>query len=413
MQLTSNPPLHIAIIGAGLGGLCLAQGLKKHGISVAVYEKDGSAFSRNQGYRIRIDETGRRALQACLPPQRYTLFERSCAQSGAAVHTVDGQLQELAGKWVDSWRDGSKNHIALDHKADRQTMRQVLLDGLKKEVHFGKQFLHYEEGADGKVLAHFVNGGSVVADILVAADGIHSAVAAQRFPHLQTIDSGDVCIYGKTALSQKVRATLAPQLHSGTTVVFEAGVAAVIDAMLFDEQAGGPALPPADDYIYWALVGARARFGLPAAGDLRLSAPALSATIDAVTADWAPALKALYNLADPGMRTLVPIRTAPIPCSWPASRVTVLGDAIHAMSPAGGLGANTALNDAAMLMRVLLEARDEAQQLSAAGRAGGDLLTPAIDLYETLMCARSFAAVESSLQGNRQLLSRADSTAAA
>jgi salicylate hydroxylase len=43
---------HVIIVGGGIGGLTLAQGLKKHGISCAVYEKDMSRADRVQGYRI-------------------------------------------------------------------------------------------------------------------------------------------------------------------------------------------------------------------------------------------------------------------------------------------------------------------------------------------------------------------------
>ena len=43
---------HVLIVGGGLGGLTLAQGLKKNGISCAVYEKDLSRTDRLQGYRI-------------------------------------------------------------------------------------------------------------------------------------------------------------------------------------------------------------------------------------------------------------------------------------------------------------------------------------------------------------------------
>ena len=44
----------VIIVGGGIGGLTLAQGLKKNGISCAVYEKDLSRADRLQGYRIVI-----------------------------------------------------------------------------------------------------------------------------------------------------------------------------------------------------------------------------------------------------------------------------------------------------------------------------------------------------------------------
>lgn len=43
---------HVIIVGGGIGGLALAQGLKKNGISFAVFEKDMSRADRIQGYRI-------------------------------------------------------------------------------------------------------------------------------------------------------------------------------------------------------------------------------------------------------------------------------------------------------------------------------------------------------------------------
>ena len=50
-------PFHILIVGGGLGGLTLAQGLKKHGISCAVFEKDLSRTDRVQGYRIVLSSS--------------------------------------------------------------------------------------------------------------------------------------------------------------------------------------------------------------------------------------------------------------------------------------------------------------------------------------------------------------------
>ena len=65
--LMSNDSFHVAIIGGGIGGLCLAQGLNKAGVSVTVYERDRTRTDRLQGYRIHISPKGSRALYECLP----------------------------------------------------------------------------------------------------------------------------------------------------------------------------------------------------------------------------------------------------------------------------------------------------------------------------------------------------------
>ncbi|MEU0570899.1 NAD(P)-binding protein [Nonomuraea sp. NPDC005983] len=56
---------HVFVVGGGLGGLCLAHGLRRAGLGVTVYERDASAALRAQGYRIGLKDTGRRALRAC------------------------------------------------------------------------------------------------------------------------------------------------------------------------------------------------------------------------------------------------------------------------------------------------------------------------------------------------------------
>ena len=72
---------------------------------------------------------------------------------------------------------------------------------------------------------------------------------------------------------------------------------------------------------------------------------------------------------------------------WQTGRVTLLGDAIHNMTPMAGIGANTALRDADLLRRQLI-----------AVDVRGARLVPAVHEYEGQMRDYGFAAVKQSLQ---------------
>lgn len=59
--------LHVVVVGAGIGGLCLAQGLRRAGIDVSVYERGAGPGRPWEGYLIDVNPAGSRALRACLP----------------------------------------------------------------------------------------------------------------------------------------------------------------------------------------------------------------------------------------------------------------------------------------------------------------------------------------------------------
>jgi 2-polyprenyl-6-methoxyphenol hydroxylase-like FAD-dependent oxidoreductase len=147
----------------------------------------------------------------------------------------------------------------------------------------------------------------------------------------------------------------------------------------------------------WAVSARRDRLGvLAAAGPAALHAVACGAI-----RSWHPDLRALLAGAAVDETFVVRVGSSERVPAWAPSRVTLLGDAIHAMSPARGSGANTALMDAANLCAALTT--------TATATAG---VVAAIGEYEARMRDYGFAAVEASRRaeteaagrGNRLLL---------
>ena len=107
-----------------------------------------------------------------------------------------------------------------------------------------------------------------------------------------------------------------------------------------------------DDYIGWGLWASRKQF---AVDPMKLAGGDLVALAEAMTKDWHPNFRKLIQMTDPASMHALNIRTSIPVALWEASNVTLLGDAIHTMTPGKGAGANTALRDAALLLKRLIE----------------------------------------------------------
>lgn len=57
--------MHVLIVGAGLGGLAVAQGLRNKGISYEIFDRDESEDSRFQGWAIFMHTYGSSGLWKC------------------------------------------------------------------------------------------------------------------------------------------------------------------------------------------------------------------------------------------------------------------------------------------------------------------------------------------------------------
>jgi 2-polyprenyl-6-methoxyphenol hydroxylase-like FAD-dependent oxidoreductase len=399
----TTPRHQVVIIGAGTGGLCLAQGLIREGVDVAVYERDSTRRDGLQGYRVGISPDGSRALHACLPPELYATFVATCARPPRSLTFLDERLRVLLSMDEGDGMELGDDPVESEKSVSRMTLRQVLLTGLDDIVHFERAFSHYQVGEDGRVEAFFEDGSSVIADLLVGADGSGSRVRRQLLPHARLEETGLVGAAGKVALTDEVRRLIPPPLWNGVSLVFAPrGYSLVSHTMEFKWDRNGakdgigrteaalienwPGLlfDNTSDYFMWGFGGSRKR--LPT-DPMLLQGAGLIEFVLAQTTGWHPNLRRLFELSDPQASFPLAIRTSVPVEPWATGPVTLIGDAIHTMTPGRGVGANTALLDALLLCHQLL-----------AARGGRTSQRDAVAVYERAMLDYGSEAVRESLK---------------
>ncbi|GAA3560177.1 NAD(P)/FAD-dependent oxidoreductase [Amycolatopsis ultiminotia] len=351
--------IRVAVVGGGTGGLCLAHGLCRAGVEVAVYERSRTRTERLQGYRVHIDPNGSAALHECLPPSAWARFLATTGTSAGGFAFVTEQLRELAVLEAKPDVDPAASH----HSASRISLHQVLSSGLDGILWHDKQFVRYESGPKGVGL-HFADGTTAEADLVVGADGANSRVRAQLLPHAARADTGIVGIAGKFPLTAGSRQLVPERLAIGPNLVLppagcgmftaphefpessENDDTFALDPVLFDNTAG---------YVMWVYAARTARFpaGLP-----ELDGPGLRAVVLDRIHGWHPAFSRLVADSPDATVCVLPIRTSVPVAPWETGPVTLLGDAAHSMTPFRGIGANVALRDAQLLCRAISRGGD-------------------------------------------------------
>jgi len=360
------PQIKVLIIGAGLGGLCLTQSLRKSDIQVEVFERHSSPWDRPQGYRLHLEADALNALREVLPPDPHRLFEATAMRTKPFTTILKTDLSVAKRTATDDGQDAQYwpefvGDEKLHCNVDRGTLREITLLGLETCCHFDKKLTSYESTVDG-VVARFEDGTSATGDVLIGADGIRSIVRKKRAPQLTVMDAGVQAIYGRVPYDLASKVLPAEALEDIFSIGFDDRKLFLgIGAVRFPTRPDGAAkeilssgsLQPRDNYVV-CIVGGRHELFPQSHAELRSATPNdLQAVAVKMLEGWPEKARQFVAVGESesffvvGMYTSVPgVLDSP-------TNVTLLGDAVHAMTPTLGRGANLAMRDAALLGRQL------------------------------------------------------------
>lgn len=352
----------ILISGAGLASLLLAQSLRRSAIPFRVYERDASLAFRGQGYRLRLSNEGLDAIESVLGPEDFARFYDKCGKTGGAGFAG---LDAITGEQTEGIMGGTSEQLASRGGKTvgiaRGEMRQLFFEGLEDQVEFQRHVTAYEL-VEGGVRAVFADGTkSEVGEMLVGGEGIKSRVARQvSGGRLVVYDTGARGIHGQAPISAFKGLSEGVFRISDHSKGKDSRVSIITNVRPNDGEnpdteygwtmAGPPGVirAPNDDY---SIVGSTA-------ADLAKN----------LTADWHEKFRPLFeqmNTKEAAFWKITCSTPSGVP-EWPNEpRVTVIGDAAHSMTPAGGIGANTAVQDSALLGRLLKEANGWEEGITA------------------------------------------------
>lgn len=346
--------MRVVVAGGGIGGLALAQGLRRAGIETVVHERDARPEDTG-GYRLHLDDGACTALERLLPPE---LLQAVLASSGGGsgfrrFSVCDHRMRVLSSE---DMPPGDRLMIG------RIPLRTLLATDL--DVHWGSAYVGHVTGPDGRARAEFT-GGADTADVLVGADGAGSALVRTLAGRPLSAPTGVEGLAGRAPLDGDALAALPEPLRHGPALALGPGGIGLFLSVhdpatspLAPAAGTGPAAITEPASLVCGPMASAGRFPRDPRG---LDGPGLVALVGALLRDWHPDLRGLAARLDPAgighFRFLAADPDAD-PAPWQTGRVTAIGDAVHAMPPTGGQGAATAIRDADVLARRLVAARD-------------------------------------------------------
>jgi 2-polyprenyl-6-methoxyphenol hydroxylase-like FAD-dependent oxidoreductase len=357
--VTDIRPLHVLIAGGGLAGLAVAQGLVKNGHTVEIFERDRD-LNRKQGYYLHMNAFGGEALRSLLPDDLYALYQATSRKSYDRHESI--VLNDQFGELSSQPHLGPPNTGEVPHTGvHRRTLRQILSARLGDALQIGAAVTGYTEDADG-VTVTLADGRTARGDVLVGADGIRSAVRAQRLPEVPIIPTGvqGIGVYGRVPLTPELREIVPPSLMDGVVIAVDRAGSRMLVGV-FDprqpvhEASADVRLDPVESYLMVSCSTTPDTVVPPSAEWTDETPALLRDSMQRAVRDWHPAAAEIIGRMDLDSIFMIPFGFIVPAETWEPSRVTLVGDAAHAMVPTIGMGANLALRDAEQLVAHLIE----------------------------------------------------------
>ncbi len=302
------------IAGAGIGGLVAGLCLKNAGWQVEVLEKEPSLRGGETG--LQIAPNGMRVLA------RMGLVAdlQACAFYPESLDLRDGRTGGLRMRIRvnNPVNPAVKSPAPTDYiQIQRGALIKVLSKGLGA-IRFNSALCGVEQSAES-ITAILQNGDRVRGDILIGADGVHSAVRRQIFAD-----------------------TEAGFLQKNPCGAWRA-VVPIADL----------ATPPPDSGCIWLGRGQHAVTSRIDGGRVVnfVGITDMDADINTVFADWHGSIRGVLNAA--GAVDLWPLYDAKPMARWHAGRAVLLGDACHPMLPSFAQGACQTIESAWVLAQNL------------------------------------------------------------